>query len=267
MGILNVTPDSFSDGGAWTKLKDAVAHARRMHEDGAAIVDIGGESTRPGAQTVTEEEEIARVVDVIDGCADASVHCISIDTRKARVMEAALRAGARMINDVSALTFDPDALSVAAATDVPIVLMHAQGTPETMQDDPHYNDVVFDIYDYLSERVESCVAAGVARERLIVDPGIGFGKTIDHNLALLNSLSLFHGLGLPVLVGASRKRYIEAVDRATPPGQRLGGSLAAVAAACAHGIDIVRVHDVAETRQFIALSKATASAGDTPNSQ
>ena len=207
MGILNVTPDSFSDGGDFAGTDEAVRRARQLVDDGADFVDVGGESTRPGSDPVSLEDERARVMPVIEALADLPAP-ISIDTRKAAIMGEAAAKGAKVINDVSALTHDPQALSAAAATGLPVVLMHALGDPKTMQDDPRYDDVLLEVFDFLHARVDAAIAAGIPRERIAVDPGIGFGKTLEHNLSLLNGLSLFHGLGVPVLVGASRKRFI-----------------------------------------------------------
>ncbi len=260
MGVVNTTPDSFSDGGAFLDPAAAIAHALKLAQEGAAILDIGGESTRPGADDVPLEMELARTIPVIEGlrkkgCAAA----ISIDTRKPEVARAAVAAGASSWNDVTALTFAPDSLETAASLDCDIVLMHAQGDPKTMQDEPRYDDVVEEVYAYLSDRIEACVKAGVAERRLIVDPGIGFGKTLDHNLSLLARLGRFCDLGRPVLLGASRKRFIAALDRDGPAGERLGGSLAAVLAGFASGASIFRVHDVAETRQALAVAAGIAA--------
>ncbi|WP_294391978.1 dihydropteroate synthase [uncultured Sphingomonas sp.] len=248
MAIVNATPDSFSDGGAY----DPVAHAMDALTAGAALVDVGGESTRPGAQPVWEGDEIARVRPVVERLATAGA-AISIDTRKASVMEAALNAGAGLVNDVSALTWDDRALAAAAARGCPVVLMHHQGQPETMQADPHYDDVLIEVYDWLEARIEAAVAAGVARDRIIVDPGIGFGKTLRHNLALLNGLSLFHGLGCPVLLGASRKRTIGALSGEAPVDRRLGGSVALTVLGATQGVQLHRVHDAFETVQALRV--------------
>lgn len=257
MGVVNATPDSFSDGGRFLDPATAVAHALRLAEEGADILDVGGESTRPGADDVLASEEIARAVPVIDGVIKAGcAAAISIDTRKPEVARAAIAAGASIWNDVTALTYGPDSLETAAALGCDVVLMHAQGDPKTMQKDPRYDDVVEDVYAWLARRIEACVKAGVAETRLIVDPGVGFGKTLDHNLALLANLSRFCGLGRPVLLGASRKRFISAVDRDVPPAERLGGSLAAVLGGLARGASIFRVHDVAATRQALTVASA-----------
>ncbi|TNE58795.1 MAG: dihydropteroate synthase [Alphaproteobacteria bacterium] len=251
MGILNVTPDSFSDGGAHNEAAAAVARAEAMRTEGADIIDVGGESTRPGSDLVGEDEELARVSPVLQALQGKAL--LSIDTRKAGVMRAAVQAGAAILNDVSALTFDEDAPGVAASLGLPVILMHAQGDPKTMQDAPHYEDVLLDVYDYLEARIEAAMSAGVAREKIIVDPGIGFGKTLDHNLALLGGLSLFHGLGCPILLGASRKRFIAMASKGEGEDARLGGSLAAVLQGAAQGVQMFRVHDVAETAQALRI--------------
>lgn len=256
MGIVNVTPDSFSDGGSHPSAQAAIDHAFRLEEEGADIIDIGGESTRPGSDPVPEKDELARVMPVIEGLAGKTRALISVDTRKAAVMAAAARAGADIINDVSALSHDPRALEAAAAAGLPVVLMHALGDPKTMQDDPRYGDVVLDVFDYLEARVEAATRAGIAREKLIVDPGIGFGKTLEHNLALMAGLALFQGLGLPVLVGASRKRFVGALTGATEPKARVEGSIGAALAAAGQGVQILRVHDVRQTRQALAVWEA-----------
>lgn len=252
MGILNMTPDSFSDGGRLSDPEAAAEAAWRMAEAGAALVDIGGESTRPGAKPVWEQDEIARVVPVLERLQGLSAG-LSLDTRKAAVMRAGLAAGIDILNDVSALSWDPESLPVATASPCPVVLMHAQGSPETMQDAPVYADALLDVYDALEARVQACEAAGLARTRLILDPGIGFGKALRHNLDVLNGLSLFHALGCPLLVGVSRKRFIAALGREEPVEQRLPGTLAAVTHCLAQGVQIVRVHDVAETVQAVRV--------------
>ena len=260
MGILNVTPDSFSDGGRFFAAEVARAHAAGMAADGADILDIGGESTRPGAADVTEAEEIARTAPVIAALRQAGISTpVSIDTRKAAVARAALDAGAAMVNDVAALTYDRALGALVAERDVPVCLMHARGTPATMQDDPRYDDVLLDVYDWLDERIAAAEALGIARGRIVVDPGIGFGKTAAHNLALLRGLSLFHSLGVPVLLGASRKRFIgtygggTAVARADLRGP---GTVAVTLAGVAQGVQIHRVHDIVETRQALRLWQA-----------
>ena len=259
MGVLNVTPDSFSDGGKFVETDAAIAHGVAMVEAGADIIDIGGESTRPGAKPIWEGEELDRVLPVITALAGRGVP-LSIDTRRAAVMEAALEAGAGIINDVSALAYDDDSLSVAAKSSVPVVLMHARGEPATMQDDPSYEDVLLDVYDYLEARILACAAVGIDRGRLIVDPGIGFGKSLRHNLDLINGLGLLQALGCPVLLGVSRKRFIGALSREEAADQRLPGSLAAMASGLASGANIVRVHDVAETKQALAVIQGLSDA-------
>ena len=245
MGILNVTPDSFSDGGAYPDTAQAAARARQMVEEGAELIDVGGESTRPGAAAVDSETEISRVVPVIEAIRASCDAVISIDTSKPEVMQAAAAAGAAFINDVRALR-EPGALEVAASLGIPVCLMHMQGQPRTMQDAPDYDDVVTDVAAFLGERVESCSRAGIARERLVVDPGFGFGKTLRHNLLLLNNLHRLTEFGLPVLVGISRKSMIGAIlDRAVD--QRLYGSLAAATISLMKGASIIRTHDVAPT--------------------
>ncbi len=257
MGILNVTPDSFSDGGTLGGVADAVARAQAMVAAGADILDIGGESTRPGAAEVPVPEEIARTAPVIRAIRDSGIATpISIDTRKARVAEAALQAGADMVNDVSALTWDADLARVVAEAGVPICLMHAQGTPQTMQVDPRYGDVVAEVYDWLARRFDHATAAGIAQGRLISDVGIGFGKTLQHNLALLRALSVFHTLGAPILLGASRKRFIGTLSGVDQADRRMPGSVAVALHAAAQGAQILRVHDVAETVQALALWRA-----------
>ena len=261
MGVVNVTPDSFSDGGKFTDPEAAIAHALQLAEDGAEILDIGGESTRPGADPVSAEEELRRVLPVIEELAQKSDAVISVDTRKPLVARAAIGAGATIWNDVTALCDAADSLETAASLNCDVVLMHAQGDPKTMQDDPYYDDVVEEVYTFLDGRIDACLAAGISKEKLIVDPGIGFGKTVEHNLALLAHLERFALLGLPVLLGASRKRFIGVLDGAASgpggaPDQRLGGSIAAVIEGRRRGASIFRVHDVAETRQALNIANA-----------
>lgn len=261
MGILNVTPDSFSDGGLFAERGAALAQARAMAET-ADIIDIGGESTRPGAAEVAVAEEIRRTVPVISALRAAGLETmISIDTRKAAVAEAALRAGADLVNDVSALGFDAALGPLVAREGAPVILMHAQGAPETMQDDPRYGDVLLDVYDALAARVTAAEALGIARSRIAVDPGIGFGKTPEHNLALIRGLSLFHSLGCLILLGASRKRFIGTYGLAAEPADRMPGSLAVALAGLAQGVQMLRVHDVAETRQALRLWQAVKGNG------
>jgi dihydropteroate synthase len=256
MGILNVTPDSFSDGGRFLAAEPAVEQARAMAA-GAEIIDIGGESTRPGAAEVPVAEEIARTAPVIRALRAGGLTApISIDTRKAPVAEAALEAGASIVNDVSAFDFDPSLGALVAGTGAPVILMHAQGVPATMQDDPRYGDVLLDVYDALATRLARAEALGIDRARIMLDPGIGFGKTQAHNLTLLRGLSLFHGLGCPVLLGTSRKRFIGSIGGAPVAQDRAPGSIATALQGVAQGVQLVRVHDVAETRQALRLWQA-----------
>lgn len=256
MGVVNVTPDSFSDGGEFSDPQSAVVHARALAAAGADILDIGGESSRPGAQPVAASDELRCVLPVIEALAAAPAGAdkpaLSVDTRHAHVMTAALRAGATIINDVTALTGDRRSLTAAGAAQV-VVLMHMQGEPRTMNENPVYDDVVLDIFDFLEDRVEACIAAGIERHRLIVDPGIGFGKKGEHNLEILRSVALFHGIGCPVLLGVSRKGLTTAHDRKYSPKDRLPGSLAAALAGLNRGAQMLRVHDVAETRQAVTV--------------
>lgn len=256
MGILNVTPDSFFDGGQLARVDDAVARGLKMIEDGASILDIGGESTRPGAGVVSIDEELGRVLPVIEKLSSETDVLISIDTRKADVMTAAVKAGAGLINDVSALEFDEGSLDAARKADVPVVLMHAQGTPETMQQAPGYDHVLLDVYDYLSQRIDAAVEAGISRDKIVVDPGIGFGKTLFHNSVLMGGLSLFHGLGVPLLLGCSRKSFIAGLSKGEEAKDRLPGSLAGAVKGAASGCQILRVHDVAETFQALSVWRA-----------
>jgi dihydropteroate synthase len=258
MGIVNVTPDSFSDGGRYLAPDAAVAHGLGLEAEGADLLDIGGESTRPGAQPVEPEEEWRRVGPVIAGLAAQARVPLSIDTRHAEIMRRAADAGVHLINDVSALTHEPQSLRVVAGTGLPVVLMHAQGDPRTMQADPAYDDVVLDVYDMLEARIAACEQAGLARSRLVVDPGIGFGKTLAHNLALLGHLGVFHGLGCALLLGASRKSFIARLSGAAA-ADRLPGSLAAALLGAAQGVQFVRVHDVAATRQALAVWQEAGS--------
>lgn len=263
MGILNVTPDSFSDGGLFDAPERALAHALKMQEDGAAIIDVGGESTRPGAAEVQIAEEIARTAPVISAIRAESDVPISIDTRKSEVALAAQEAGASLINDVAAFTFDPELAHVAARARLPVCIMHAKGSPETMQNDPSYDDVLLDVYDFLSERVEAAVAAGIARDQIVVDPGIGFGKTLEHNLTLLRGIALFHGLGCPVLLGASRKRFIGTIGGGKEASDRVSGSVAVALFAARRGVQILRVHDIFATKQALDLEWAIGGAAMT----
>ncbi len=256
MGILNVTPDSFSDGGRFSSADAATKQGRQIAR-AAEILDIGGESTRPGAQEVPVATEIARTAPVIEALRAGGIRGpISIDTRKSMVAMMALRAGATLVNDVSGLDFDPALGSLVAQEGVPLVMMHAKGLPQSMQEDPSYGDVLLDVYDDLSARLVRAEAMGIPRARIAVDPGIGFGKTAVHNLALIRRLSLLHGLGCPILLGASRKRFIGSIGQADAPDARMPGSLSVAIAGFAQGVQITRVHDVAETRQALRLWQA-----------
>ncbi len=255
MGIVNVTPDSFSDGGKALAPDHAGAQAMLMVEAGADLLDVGGESTRPGAKPVPLDAELNRIVPVIEQLAGIGVP-VSIDTRNAPVMAAALDAGASIVNDVSALTHDPRAIDLIAERGVPVVLMHALGDPRTMQDAPAYDHVSLDIYDYLESRIEACLAAGIERSRIVVDPGIGFGKTLEHNLILLRDLSLFRALGCPILLGASRKRFIGTLSGEEQAGRRVAGSVAAALSGARAGARFLRVHDVLETVQALRVWQA-----------
>ena len=261
MGILNVTPDSFSDGGQFNAPDQAIARTKDMIAQGATIIDIGGESTRPGSGFVEIDEEIARTKPVIAAVAPEIEVPISIDTRKAPVAAAALQAGAALINDVSGFTFDAELAPLAAAGQRPVCVMHAQGDPATMQDDPSYDDVLLDVYDFLAMQVDQLEALGISRDQIVVDPGIGFGKTLQHNLALLARISLFHSLGCPILLGASRKRMIDAVANVPDTAKRVPGSLALALQSISQGVQFLRVHDVAETKQAMNLWQA-ATTGD-----
>jgi dihydropteroate synthase len=260
MGVVNVTPDSFSDGGEVFSTDEAVARGLAMAEAGAAIVDVGGESTRPGADPVSPDEEARRVVPVVRGLAERGV-TVSIDTRHAAVMAEAVEAGARIVNDVTALA-DPAALATVARLGVAVCLMHMQGDdPRTMQADPRYDCAPLDVFDVLAARIEACVGAGIARESLCVDPGIGFGKTPAHNAQVLACLGMYHGLGLPVLLGVSRKSFVARLSKGEPAKQRLPGTLAAELAGLGAGVQIVRVHDVPETIQAIRVWEAIGQGG------
>jgi len=258
MGIVNVTPDSFSDGGRFLHTDDAVKHAMQLAADGADILDVGGESTRPGAVPVSLDEEAARVVPVIERLrTEVPDLAISVDTRHAEVALAALAAGADIVNDVTAASA-PGTLEAVRASGAGLVLMHMQGEPQTMQAAPTYDDVVVEVRGFLAERIEAAVAAGVARDHLCADPGIGFGKTTAHNLALLHDVASFRRLGVPVLVGASRKRFIGELSDVDDPAQRVEGTAGAVAWCAAQGVDIVRVHDVKEMARVVKVVDAIA---------
>jgi dihydropteroate synthase len=263
MGILNVTPDSFSDGGQFPDPSSAVEAGVRMASQGAAILDVGGESTRPCASQVWAQDEIERVRPVVERLATSGA-AVSIDTRKSEVMSAALQAGARLVNDVSALTFDPRSAETVAAAGAPVVLVHHLGPPETMQQDPRYDDVLVEVYLWLEERIAAAEAAGIDRSRILIDPGFGFGKTVAHNLELMNGLALFHSLGCPIIVGASRKRTIGALSNEAPADQRLGGSIAFALKGVEQGAQILRVHDVPETVQALRIWRGLRDQALTP---
>jgi dihydropteroate synthase len=263
MGIINATPDSFSDGGQFADSAAAAAAGADMAGQGAAIVDVGGESTRPGASIVWEGDEVERIAPVIRQLSLGGA-AVSVDTRKADVMTAAIEAGARMVNDVSALTYDGRSAGVIAASSVPVVLMHHQGQPETMQFDPRYDDVLVEVYQWLADRFEAAEDAGISRDRILIDPGFGFGKNVAHNLELMNGLALFHSLGCPIVVGASRKRTIGALSGEAPTDKRLGGSLAFALKAVEQGAQIVRVHDVFETVQALKVWRGMRDQALTP---
>lgn len=257
MGVVNVTPDSFSDGGETQAAAAAVDRGLAMLAEGADIIDVGGESTRPEALPVPVETELARVVPVVCALAQAGA-LVSVDTRNAAVMRAAIAAGARIINDITALQGDAEALSVVTSAAVAVVLMHMQGEPRTMQRDPRYDDAATDVHRWLAGRAAACVAAGIPAERIAVDPGIGFGKTLAHNLQIIAGLARYRDMPYAVLLGVSRKGFIAAVDRSVPPKQRLGGSLAAALVGVRAGAHILRVHDVGDTRQALAVHRALA---------
>lgn len=264
MGILNVTPDSFSDGGRYGDEDAAVSAGVAMAADGAAIIDVGGESTRPGAPLVWEGDEAQRIVPVIARLVQAGI-AVSVDTRKAGVMEAALAAGATMINDVGALAYDDRALSVAAQARCPVVLMHAPSQSSNPHDlsglsGGRYGDVALDVFDWLAERVDAAVSGGIDRSRILIDPGLGFGKGVEDNLRIINALPLFHAIGCPLLLGASRKRFIGALDNEAPADARMGGSIAVALNAAQAGVQMHRVHDVGATRQALRLWRATRDA-------
>ena len=262
MGVLNVTPDSFSDGGEFLDSRRAIEHAAELVREGADVLDVGGESTRPGAEAVGAEEEARRVVPVLDGLVGVGVP-ISIDTSKAAVAEAALDAGATWVNDVTALRGDPELAELCAERGCEVVLMHMLGTPRTMQEDPRYDDVVAEVRAFLAERIEAAVAAGIGERRIWVDPGIGFGKTVEHNLELLRRLRELRELGRPILVGSSRKSFIGKIT-GREVDERLGGTIASNVLALANGADGVRVHDVAEIRDAVLTTEAVLSESASP---
>ena len=261
MGVLNVTPDSFSDGNRFFEPRAAADHARRMADAGADLIDIGGESTRPGSDRVDSAEQIRRILPVFDGIAGKVAAVLSVDTTRAEVAGAALDHGAYLINDISAATDDPRMLPLAAERRAPIVLMHKQGEPKTMQVAPAYGDVVAEVFASLKERLEAATAAGVSPDRVVLDPGIGFGKSLDHNLALLRNVNRFTSLGRPLLLGVSRKGFIGRLSGETEASQRLFGTAAAVAWCAANGASILRVHDVNEMSKVVKVVDAIRRAG------
>lgn len=254
MGIVNVTPDSFSDGGQHGEEATAIAHGLALAEQGADILDVGGESTRPGSTEVSLDEERARIMPVI--LALAKDHMVSVDTRKSSLMREAAINGAKIINDVSALNFDPASAGVAVATGLPVIMMHAQGAPRTMQLAPKYQDVALDVYDWLADRIDAAVAAGIPKSRMCIDPGIGFGKTIQHNLDLLRQLTVFHGLGVALLVGLSRKNMVGVLTGEKTAAKRGAGSVGGALQAAMLGAHILRVHDVKDTVDAMAVFNA-----------
>ncbi len=258
MGILNVTPDSFSDGGVHNTLDMALRHAEKMINEGAAIIDIGGESTRPGADEVSEQEEVERVVPVVEALAQRFNIWISVDTSKALVMSESAKAGAHLINDIRALQ-ELGALESAAKSGLPVCLMHMKGQPRTMQDMPHYENLLSEVRQFFTEQIERCVMAGIAKDKLVLDPGFGFGKNLTHNYQLLAHLNQFHQFGLPVLAGMSRKSMIGQLLH-VPPQERVVGSVACAVIAAMQGAQIIRVHDVKETVQAMQIVEATLSA-------
>ncbi len=258
VGIVNTTPDSFSDGGVNAEAGTAIENARIMARDGAVLLDVGGESTRPGSDPVDETEEWRRIEPVIATLVADGLK-VSCDTRKAAIMQKATRAGVAMINDVSALTYDGDAVNASAVSGLPVCLMHAQGDPKTMQHNPEYDNVVLDVYDWLEQRIDTVAASGISRNLIVADPGIGFGKTFDHNLELLAGLTLFHGLGVPVMLGASRKGFIGSVTGEKVAANRQTGSAAAALLGAMSGMQFVRVHDVPATRHALSMWQATTA--------
>ena len=253
MGILNVTPDSFSDGGNHIELDAALSQAKFMEENGVDIIDIGGESTRPGALTVPISEEIRRIEPVITGISSRSKIPISVDTRKWDVAFVAHKAGASMVNDVSGFTFDPNLLPYCSKFNLPVCVMHMKGSPENMQNNPKYENILIEVFDFLENQIGKLVEAGISRDQIIADVGIGFGKNIEHNLTLIKNISLFHGLGVPLLLGVSRKSIINNVAKVEKPSDRVHGSISLALSALGQGVQVFRVHDVAETRQAFDL--------------
>lgn len=261
MGVVNVTPDSFSDGGQFYSLDKAIEHGLKLVTEGATILDVGGESSRPGAQAVDVEEEISRVVPVIEGL-KGKAPWISVDTRNSKTMEKALKAGANAINDISGLEHDIKSVHIAAEAQVPVFLMHMQGTPDMMQKKPSYNNVVEDIFEYLQQRIMFCEANRIDAGLLVCDPGIGFGKTLEDNLLILRYIKKFHDLGVPILLGASRKSFIANVCNDEPVNERIPGSLASVLYGYSQGVQVFRVHDVKDTVQALKIYQAIESVSE-----
>ena len=258
MGIVNVTPDSFSDGGCFLNKDKAIEHGLQLVHDGASILDIGGESTRPGAQPVDVEEEIGRIVPVIEGL-KGKVSWISVDTRNSKTMVAALKAGANIVNDISALTYDNKSIHVVSEAQVPVFIMHSKGTPQDMQKNPQYYNVVSEVFQYLQERIKALSTHRIEKHSIIVDPGIGFGKTLEHNLLLLGNIRKFHDLGVPIMLGASRKSFISELSKDEPVNERISGSISAALWGVSQGVQIFRVHDVKETVQAFKVHEAISS--------
>jgi len=265
MGVVNVTPDSFSDGGSFLSVSEAIDHGLRLIDEGAFILDVGGESTRPGAQAVDVEEEIERIVPVIKGLKPYVRH-ISVDTRNARTMRVALDAGASSVNDISGLSYDSESIGIVSEAQVPVFLMHSQGVPESMQDNPIYNNVLGDVYNFLQEQIYLCEANCIEKNNIIIDPGIGFGKTLDNNLLILRNIKKFHDLGVPILLGTSRKSFIAMLGNDEPPDERLPGSLASALWGLSQDVQMFRVHDVKETRQAFKIYQGIKSDNDVVSS-
>ena len=260
MGVVNVTPDSFSDGGEFYNKNKAIEHGLRLVQEGADTLDIGGESTRPGAEVVEIQEEIDRVCPVIEGLVGKADY-ISIDTRNAATMREAIKCGANIINDISALTYDPESITVAAGCDLPIVAMHSQGTPQDMQLNPQYDSIVTDIIEYFEDQVNRYKTYRIDEKRIVIDPGIGFGKTLEHNLQILGNIKEICDIGVPVLLGTSRKSFIEKIDTSADESQRIGGSLSSALWGVSQGCAMVRVHDVRETAQALKIYRAISEVG------
>lgn len=260
MGVINVTPDSFSDGGKFFEPRKAIEHGLRLVEEGAQILDIGGESTRPGSEGISAQEEQDRILPVIEGLKDCGA-ILSVDTWHAETMRVAIRAGVGMINDITALTGEEESLSVVAETDVVVCLMHMQGRPKAMQNNPFYKNALEEVFNYLKRNVEICSASNLQKNRIVIDPGIGFGKSLDHNIHILKGINKFFNLGVPVLLGASRKSFIEKIVPQTLPHDRIPGSLASILWAYQNGVRFFRVHDVKETRQALEVYRAISECG------